>query len=508
MSFKEVKALRNDGKLEEALTMASQDLENNPSDIWNKRSISWVYYDYLKANATKDSYEKFIEYLSRINSLDLPSDEKMLFDSCAYQIAKIIYDVAKEENINYHIVNSVFEQIQGFHFTKPSEAYSIIYKAFHKCSKTWSNYIQFADWWDFSNFRPEDYLSEEFKGRKIMSIVEQAYISYSKKLLEGETKEENGVLIQHCIDKEKTDTFITKLNSIIDQHPEYQYPPYYKAKLLLSLGEGQNILSVFLPFARQKRNDFWVWDLLADVFCNDKDLQFALYCKALSLKTSDEFLINVRQSFAAILIDKKMYNEARTEITRIIEANKRSGWRNKYQINKWIEEDWYKSAVALTDNQDLYLKNTNKAEEVIFSDIKEEIVLIDYINLEKRIINFVAASEKFGFFKYQHIPGKLFQGDALKVRFSNKHDGERFYIYTVSPYGEKTEIPDLTKTITGVLRIHEGKDFGFIDDIFVSPQLIKSNKLENNQKVSGQAMKSFDKKKNSWGWKMYFIKQV
>ena len=508
MSFKEVKALRNDGKLVEALTMASQDLENNPSDIWNKRSISWVYYDYLKANATKDSYEKFIDYLSRINSLDLPSDEKMLFDTCAYQIAKIIYDIAKEENIDFQIVNSIFEQIQGFHFTKPSEAYSIIYKAFHKCYKDHSNYSLFADWWDFNSFRPEDYLSEDFKGKKMMSIAEQAYITYSKKLLEGETKEEGGWLMQNIINKEKIQAFLPKLNAIIEQHPEYQYPPYYKAKFLLLLGEDQNILSAFLPFARQKRNDFWVWGLITEIFPNDKDTQFACYCKALSLNTPEEFLVKTRQSFVKMLVEKQLFEEAKTEIQLIVKAREANNWPIPGIISNWIGSEWYKTANQKDNNKDLYLKNTHKAEEIIFQDIAEEIVLIDYINLDKKMISFVSASGKFGFFKYQQIPGKLFQGDALKVRFSHGTDGERYFIYTVSRYDEKVEIPDLTKAVTGTIRIGEGRDFGFVEDAFVSPLLIKNNNLSDKQTISGLAMKSFDKKKNNWSWKMYHIKQV
>ena len=61
-----------------------------------------------------------------------------------------------------------------------------IYKAFHKGYEKWSGYLAFADWWNFENFRSEDYLNEEFNGQRSMSIVEQAYIAYSKKLLEGE----------------------------------------------------------------------------------------------------------------------------------------------------------------------------------------------------------------------------------------------------------------------------------------------------------------------------------
>ena len=51
MSFKEVKELRTCGKIDEALIMAQADLEADSSNVWNKRSISWVYYEFAKNNS-------------------------------------------------------------------------------------------------------------------------------------------------------------------------------------------------------------------------------------------------------------------------------------------------------------------------------------------------------------------------------------------------------------------------------------------------------------------------
>ncbi len=180
MSFKEVKELRQSGKLDEALKMAEQDLEKSLDDIWYKRSIAWVYYAFLKKNATQDKFKDFLEILDKLNNLALPEDEKMVFDKSAFQIGKVLFELGeKPQNIEYRKVNQLFETIKNFHFTKPSEAYSFLYKAFHKCYKNWDNYIAFADWWGFENFREENFLPQEFKGKKIMATVEQAYIAYS-----------------------------------------------------------------------------------------------------------------------------------------------------------------------------------------------------------------------------------------------------------------------------------------------------------------------------------------
>lgn len=184
MSFKEIKELRKAGKLDEALKMAIQDIQAEPENIWNKRAIAWVYYDFLKKNAQPESFDSFKENLIKLKELQLPEDEKMVFDNCAWQIGSLVFGLQKAASIDYGKINSIFEIIKDFHFSKPSEAYSFIYKAFHKGYQNWSKYIEFADWWDFDNFRPEDYLIEEFEGRKIMAIVEQAYIAYSKKLID------------------------------------------------------------------------------------------------------------------------------------------------------------------------------------------------------------------------------------------------------------------------------------------------------------------------------------
>jgi hypothetical protein len=420
MSFKEIKELRQAGKLDEALQMANKALESEPYNIWNKRAAAWVYYDYLKKNAQPELYEAFKDNLIKIKDLQLPEDEKMVFDNYAWQIGSLVFALQNTEHVDYGKINELFEIIRDFNFTKPSEAYSFIYKAFHKGYQNWSNYLTFADWWNFDNLRSEDYLKEEFKGKKMMSIAEQAYIAYSKKLLEGEALDPFGQ--QRVIDKEKIQSFLPKLDSLIDKHPDYQYPPYFKAKLLLASGSDENVLSAFIPFAKQKRNDFWVWELMAEIFPNDKEIQFACYCKALSLKTPEEFLVKLRQTFSEMLIEKKMYNEAKTEIQKVIATREKHEWKLPNQIVQWTEQEWYKSAIAKKDNQDLYSSHIKQAEEILFQDIPEEIIAVEFVNENKSMLNFVKDKRKFGFFNYSGNLTKPQIGDLLKVRFNG--DGQ------------------------------------------------------------------------------------
>lgn len=504
MSSKEITELRKKGKLNEALQMANQILEIEPENIWNKRAAAWVYYEYLKKYAQADSFELFKANLIKIKELELPESEKTIFDNCAWQIGKLVFSLQKIEHVDYAKINEIFEIIKDFHFTKPSEEYSFIYKAFHKGYQKWSKYLAFADWWDFENLRPEDYLKEEFNNIKIMSIAEQAYIAYSKKLLT------NGVPLDsfgktRLIDKEKIHSFLPKLESLIDKHPEYQYPPYYKAKLLLALGDAHNALSTFLPFARQKRNEFWIWTLMAEIFSEDIDIQFACYCKALSLKTPDTILVNLRQTFAGILITNKMYDEAKTEIQKIIETRRKEKKELSKPVVQWTKEDWYQSAIAKKDNMDLYSKYLKEAEEILYQDIPEELVAVEFVNKNKSILNFVKDKQKFGFFNYSESLSNPQIGDLLKVRFHGEgQDG--FYKILTAKKVDSNLTSEAIKQFQGTLKVIPPQNFGFVEDVFIDSQMVEKYKLNDGQTVEGRAILSFNKKKDEWGWKGIEIK--
>jgi hypothetical protein len=497
MISKEITDLRKTGKLEEALQLANKALEAEPHNIWNKRAASWVYYDYLKKHADLDSFAVFKENLVKINHLELPENEKMVFDNCAWQIGSLIFSLQKSENVDYSKINELFEIVRDFHFTKPSEAYSFLYKSFHKGYQNWSNYQAFADWWNFENFRPEDYIKEDFKDKKIMAVVEQAYIAYSKKLLEGvifDPFNQNREIV-----KEKIQLFLPKLDTIATKYPDYQYPPYFKAKLLIAIG-GDNVLSSFLPFAKQKKNDFWVWELMAEIFSEEKEIQFACYCKALSLKTPEDFLVKLRQTFAGMLVERQMYDNAKTEIRRVIETREKHEWKLPNQIVQWIEQEWYKAANAKKDNVSLYSQQVEKADEILFQDIPEEVIAVEFVNENKNILHFVQSKRKFGFFKYEGKLDKPEIGEILQVRFDGQGQ-DRFYKILSAQKAEAQSTMDALKDFEGAIRVITPMNFGFIEDVFIEPKIIEKMGLVDGQSLKGKAILSFNKKKNEWGWK-------
>lgn len=514
MGFKEVKELRKNENFAEALKMALSDLEKNPNDIWYKRSIAWVYYELAKKkekvelahpeltgkNTQAGDFDSFIDCIRKINELNLPENEKMIFDNLAYQIGIFLFSLSKEEKPDIKKVSILFEEVQKFFLTKPAESYTFLFKSFHKYNKTWQNYKVFADWWGFENFRFEDFLQEEFNGKKIMPIVEQAYIAYARKLLEGEVGLSSTFSSPKVIDKIKISIFLTSIEILIKEHPEYQYLHYYKAKLLLAVGDKENILSAFIPFAKKKKNEFWTWELMSDVFPKSDERKIACLCKALSLNTPEVFIINTRQKLAELLIEQEKYNEAKTEIVKIIDVKEKNDWKIQNKISNLTAKDWYKNATAFDNNKKFYKLHLKEAEQILFSDIPEQIVAVEFVNTDKKILNFVADKQTHGFFKYGGLLNNPKIGDILKVRFEQKQ-GDHFYRVLTVEKADNTATCMAISDFSGKININIKSSFGFADNVYIDKKLIAENKIENNQLISGKAILSFNKKKNEWGRK-------
>ncbi len=502
MSSKEVTILRKAGKLEEALSMAQQDMQTDPENIWNKRSIAWVYFAFLQLNAIPEKQDNFIEYLRKLVFLQLPEDDKMVFDYSASQISKMVFAITREQNIDYSKLNELFELIKVIPFTQPSESYSFLYRAFHKGHENWNRYLEFADWWDFKNFRPEDYLKEEFKGKQIMSIVEQAYLAYAKNaLLKKEVPEDFSN--ENSVNKDRIISFLPSLSELIEKHPEYQYPQYMKAKLLLALGDQENLLAALLPFAKAKRNDFWVWDVLSEAFPENDERRLSCLCRAVSCKASEDFLVKVRQKLAASLISKSLNAEAKVQIEKIISTRNSNEWTIPSQIKAWQNQTWYQQNIDNSNSYQFLKERAILADEILFSDEPEETIVVEFVNLDKKVLNFVTEGKRSGYFKFE---GKLNNpkiGNILEVRMKPKGDEGFYNLLTVKNLNESPV--SLVKKFTGTVKINTEKGFGFVEDIFVESWLLKDNKIESNSPISGEALITYNKKKEVWGWKAYKI---
>ncbi|MBK7215182.1 MAG: hypothetical protein IPH88_18215, partial [Bacteroidales bacterium] len=203
---------------------------------------------------------------------------------------------------------------------------------------------------------------------------------YAKHLLPKQTQ--HGEII---FDKEKAEAFLPRLSQIAESYSHFQYPPYFQAKLLLALGDREDMLSALMPFAKKKKNDFWVWEIMSEAFPGDEDKVFGFYCKALSCHSPEEMLINLRQKMAALLIKRQLFNEAKTEIELLVVSRNEKGYRIPSEVILWQSQDWYSEATTFKSNMNLYAQYSDFAEGFLYGDVPEESVIVEFVNSDKKI---------------------------------------------------------------------------------------------------------------------------
>jgi len=122
-------------------------------------------------------------------------------------------------------------------------------------------------------------------------------------------------------------------------------------------------------------------------------------------------------------------------------------------------------------------------------------------------LTFIKDKKMKGFFNYDGFVKNPKIGDIIKVRIEPVgNDGFHRLLTLENIEGiSEIELPKSIKEVSGIIRIPEGKDFGFVTDVFVTPDFIEKNKIIDKQELSLKAILSFDKKKNDWGWKCYQI---
>lgn len=498
MPSKEIKELRQAGRLDDALTMARAELDQAPNNIWAKRNISWVYYELGKKCINDDDFNGFINNIKLICDLDLPDNETMLADNLCWLFGMMAWALLKKHTVSFEQYHTIFEYAQKFKYTKDADGYAYLLKVLHRALKESLKYTDIIEWWGLENLKPEHFLKEKLpNGKEVMSFAEQVYISYAKSIL-PKTFIDGHVVF----DRQKAENLIPVLEELQEKYADFQFTTYFAVKLMLALDNKDNALKVLLPFARRKSNDFWVWQELGDVLVNQPDTQFSCYCRALSCYSPEEMLVNLRLKMAKAFESRNMFNEAKTELEMLVKARDEKNWPKSLDASAMQLKDWYKAATANDDNRAIYNQHKHLAEELLFFDIPAENVIVEFVNTDKKMLNFIASDTKFGFFKYERFLNSVNVGDILSVKFNNGKLGELYKVYTVVKTEDAALKSKYIKEVQGVVVIKEGNSFGFVHDIFINPSLIAKIKLFNGASIHGNAMKTYNKLKMEWTYKL------
>jgi len=191
----------------------------------------------------------------------------------------------------------------------------------------------------------------------------------------------------------------------------------------------------------------------------------------------------------------------------IVQTRQKEGWRIPSLVLKWQQQPWYLETKSKENNEDFYRKHLVVAEEILYSDIEPVVGVIDYVSTDKGIAYFIINKSVTGNFKYNEKEMKPNSGDfmELKLKKTQGTNGSFYKVLSVRNT-DKQPSPDTVTEFKGRLKVltdKKGGQFGFVDKVFIPPNVLKSKNLDNAISISvqGTAIINFNKGKGTWGWK-------
>lgn len=481
------------GQVAEAYEIAKADLVAVPTDVWAQRSVGWALYYMIKNDSEFGDYAKLLEHIDELKSLDMLTlnNDSMIFDNVQFQIANFIRNHIPLTDIEASSkLSTFFLKLKDYDF-KSSIGHSFLLQSIIKF-ENWTEIVDFFEWWNLDNLTQEDYTPYiNQRGQKMMTLAERAFIANSKALL-------------RLNDLGRIEEFLPKLDNLMNNHKEMMYPGYFYGKLLLALGsDSDEALKVIVPFARKKVTEFWVWQLLSDVFTNNEDKQLACLLRAVHCRTQETFLGKVHIKLASLYIKRGMLNSARYHIDAVTRCYASQGWRLPNEIDCWIHQPWLNSTTPDDKDPLDYMAIT---DDILCDGAEECVAVVTYVDQNSRKSFIIYGKEKR---TVQKLRFKVHVGRALKLHYITDSEGRMKVISSTT-----VQLPsslDYAKYVEGSIDKRDDKEFAFLKSgsirCFVSPNIVKKYGLKNGDNVKSLIVYDYDKKKESWNWVCVNIKK-
>lgn len=499
-----IRELRKQGQLDEAFELGQTLYAERPDDIWVKRDLAWVCYDRAKRQAEAADPTPLVRCLEELAALELGDEETMMAESVDWLLGKRISRVVVPQTQ----VDRRLEELRQLLAVRarlphhaPSTAHSYFRQAVHRAAKDTPLYCRMMDAVGFD----DRWMEEDYRpgigplGQKMMALVEQLYIGYAKALARQVAEPHPDTPEQV---HERVEAFMPRLSALIEHHPEYPYPLYFKAKLLLALRQPQQVSELLLPFVRSKSRDFWVWQTLGEAYeQSDAPLALSCYCRGLQCTTKEEMLVNLRESAARLMAASGDASAARYELERAAAARLQAWHKPSKALETARQQPWFQQAQPVENNQAYYTTHAARAEELLFAD-QAELILITYVNAMKQIVNFIREGNQSGFFKYSRLTQNPPKVDTLcRVVFQSYSPTGPSRVSWMQPWpGDPLQTP-FFRPFSGTVQVRP-RGFGFVKDVFVEPRWIEQCGLQDGETVHGVAVRSYDRKKEQYGWRV------
>jgi len=461
----QVTALRKAGNLQEAWDLACPEVQENPEDTYLKSAFFWLCYAFLKevqvgikqrAAGNNGNYrpnlaeqERIGFLLNWVGWLNMPAGGfeyrslLLTFQHNLEYFPELIILLSQQQP-------SLFEAgDEQPYVNDKGESPSLTLKFARKCAKGWQEH---------------DSLRQRLDIRALIALLNA---------IRGRMRDnKHGIWLD-----------------------------YDQAKCLIMAGQLVEARDFVIPVLRKKQSEPWAWGALAATYLqSEPSVAILLFAQGLLHVSDDKFAIKLWIGLAPLLASVGNVAEASMCVKRAITVYQHEGWKLKSNLEKLSQAAWYNTEVSV-DGLGVFLQQSAQgAPQYLLGNTKSVTGIVENIHQSGKgfhvyVDRHKSYSVRLGLFKLKSSP-EIGSYVALKVA----DDGE---VVEAVP-AEATVITD-SNIYSGELRV-TNKGFGFVNDTFVPPFLIRPE--INGSKVQLTRVMSKDKKKGAFGWKAIQLEVV
>lgn len=462
MGWREILALRKQGRSDEALEMARAEFPEHKDDIWFLRAYAWSLYD--QAKTLVDRYEA-----KQLSGRALSGE----FAPCMNEFA----DMA--------------DPLRG------DVAFSQILRLAGKVSRDWDDFLLFARWAGTGSFSADDekpFVTDDGK------TIDCLKVRFTRAICrETAARASDGLT-----DAELIGWGEGVLEQALQASPNDQWFNYYRSKLHLARGERDQAIKRLMPVLQRQSRAAWPWALLADII-EPTQPEDALTCliHATRLAHKEQEVGKVRIRLANRLARANRFDEAARQADLAAEYRAHNGYRVPQELQQLLASDWYTRVHAAGTSRDL--PKVDVAAQQLLCELDPQplaytVAVIENINVAKSL-SYAATGASTGFvLKYSRFPNVANLAVGTVIEVGHVEDDGQARDWRPSAL---EVIPGLYEAVSGTLERVEGKPFAFIrgpqNDVFVPPSLAQRFAPGSSSDVTCKAVwRTSEKGKTGW----------
>ena len=421
MGFKEVMALRQEGNLTDALTLAQKDYQEN-QDQWSASALFWVLKDLATqqiGEEQRDEAEELLEQMEQIighmgatanvaleslatlrkeiiphySELTKLAEEarstknrvriKEIFatvnewlqesDTTPNEVlhpayAEIIYSflVRYYQHIPFEEFQDAYQCYLQLHNQRPSELHSKFLKIAIEAKKAFGHQLHFVELlekWDLVNLRQEDWSrGKESIGEATLSLGEETLFIATTELTIDEATEVPESIKQ-------------LLNDALTYFPEDSLAQLSRARIMVLEGAEQEA-QLRYELLLQEVEEPMAWAEYAYLI-SDPEIRLGALGMALREEKDDyrEYITKARIELAKLLIQKEMYQEALRELTFVAQICLEKA-RELPKEHSTLTAKIPSNTEQSKDNKDLYYTLSRPAMAHIYRELPEVLMMV------------------------------------------------------------------------------------------------------------------------------------